>query len=343
MGHMKNRARCANPPVLLLHNVDETWEPADIGEALKEVDQLEKALREEGYPVTSVPVYDADLGKCLRNYDPRDFIVLNWCDELPGLSRSEALVAESLETLRFTYTGSSPCVLAGSWDKGKVKQVLEQSGIPTPLWRVFDVPHQDGWANFPAIVKPAFEHSSSCLTSDAVVLTPEKLRLRIAYVLEKLHQPALVEDFIDGREFHVTIWGDDKIEMLPPAEMDFGAFPDVHDRLCTFDSKFKPGSRHYDQIGLRLPAPLSEEELLTLEETSKAAYQALGCRDYARLDIRLRGGVFYVLDVNPNPDISAEASLAYAAQAAGYSYGAMVSRMLHLAASRHPVFRSAGL
>ena len=124
---MENRTRRTNPPVLLLHNVDETWEPADMGEALKEVGQLEKALREEGHPVTSVPVYDADLGKCLRNYDPRDFIVLNWCDELPGLSRSEALVAESLETLRFTYTGSSPCVLAGSWDKGKVKQVLEQS------------------------------------------------------------------------------------------------------------------------------------------------------------------------------------------------------------------------
>src|SRR4030067_138080 len=99
MGHMENRARRANPPVLLLHNVDETWEPADIGEALKEVDHLEKALREEGHPVTNVPVYDADLGKCLRNYDPRDFIVLNWGDELPGLTRSEALVAESLAAL----------------------------------------------------------------------------------------------------------------------------------------------------------------------------------------------------------------------------------------------------
>ncbi len=340
---MEKRERRTNTPVLLLHNVDRTWEPADIGEALKGVDELEKALREEGHPVTSVPVYDADLEKVLRSYDPCDFIVLNWCEELPGLPRSEAVVAESLEALRFTYTGSSPGVLAGSWDKGKVKRVLDQSGVPTPLWGIFDVPHQNGWTKFPAIVKPAFEHASCGLTSDAVVLTPEEMHLRIAYVLEKLRQPALVEDFIDGREFHVTLWGDDQIEMLPPAEMDFAAFPDVHDRLCTFDSKFRPGSRHYDRIGLRLPAPLSEEESLALEETAKAAYEAMGCRDYARLDIRLRGGVFYVLDVNPNPDISAETSLASAAEAAGYSYGAMVSRMLNLAARRHPLFGSPGL
>jgi len=126
--------------------------------------------------------------------------------------------------------------------------------------------------------------------------------------------------------------------MLPPVEMDFSRFADVHDRLCTYDSKFTPGSRHYDGIQARVPAPLSDEESARLEDTVVRAYHALGCRDYARLDIRLRDGLFYVLDVNPNPDVSPDASVACAAEAAGYSYGALVSELVHLAAHRHPVF-----
>jgi D-alanine-D-alanine ligase len=335
---MAEERRRTDLPVLLLHNLDDTWEPADFERALEDIDHLETALRAEGHPVINVPVYDADLEGSLRNYDPKDFIVLNWCEELPGVPRSEALVAEALEDLMYTYTGSTPAVLAVSWDKEKVKRLLDQSGLPTPLWRIFDLPQSDGWNRFPAIVKPTHEHASACVTPEAVVLTPEKLHDRIAYVIENYDQPALVEDFIDGREFHVTLWGDDAIEMLPPAEMDFGAFENVQDRLCTFDSKFSPGSRHYDQIGLRLPAPLDEREMRTLETVAQAAYQIIGCRDYARLDIRLRDGIFFVLDVNPNPDISSETSIVYAAQAAGYSYGSMMSRMLNLAARRHPVY-----
>jgi D-alanine-D-alanine ligase len=131
--------------------------------------------------------------------------------------------------------------------------------------------------------------------------------------------------------------------MLPPAEMDFSAFKDVHDRLCTFDSKFKPGSRHYDQIRLSLPASLTEEEFQNLERVAQDAYRVVGCRDYARLDIRLRDGIFYVLDVNANPDISSDTSIACAAEFAGYSYGAMLSKMVNLAVHRHPALRPHGL
>jgi len=325
-------------PVLLLHNLDDTWDPADLERALEEVDKVETALRAEGHPVINVPIYDADVEGSLLDYNPEDFIVLNWCEELPGVPCSEAMVAEALESLMYTYTGSTPDVLAVSWDKEKVKHLLDRSGVPTPMWRIFDDAHRDGWNRFPAIVKPAHEHASACLTPEAVVLNPQTLQERIAYVIQNYDQPALVEDFIDGREFHVTIWGDDAIEMLPPAEMDFGAFENVQDRLCTFDSKFRPGSRHYDQIGLRLPAPLSEKEYSNLEAVARAAYQIIGCRDYARLDIRLRDGIFFVLDVNPNPDISSDTSVVYAAQFAGYSYGSMMSRMLNLAARRHPVY-----
>lgn len=229
-----------------------------------------------------------------------------------------------------------PPALTLSWDKRRVKRLLERSGLPTPRWRVYDRAEPDGWSCFPAIVKPALEHCSVGVTSEAVVLTPDELRARIAYVLEAFGQPALVEDFVDGRELHVSLWGNGTVEMLPPAEMDFSAFADVRDRLCTYDSKFSPGSLHYDRIELRLPAPLDEGEYARLERTALATYRVLGCRDYARLDIRLRDGVPYVLDVNPNPDISADTSTALAARVAGYSYGALLSRLVGFAATRRP-------
>jgi D-alanine-D-alanine ligase len=330
--------RCKDLSVLLLHNLDGGWEASDLEKTLEEIDTLEKAIRDEGHPVTNVPVYDSDLASRLKGFHPSRHIVLNWCEGFPGVPFSEASVASSLESLGFVYTGSTPQVLALSWDKGKVKHLLRDSGIPTPAWRLYNDLETDGWGTFPAIVKPAREHASSGVTSDAVVLNPEKLRARIAHVLEYFQQPALVEDFIDGREFHVSLWGNSSVEMLPPAEMDFSAFKDVQDRLCTFESKFKPGSRHYDQIKLSLPASLDREEFEALEQVAHAAYRVMGCRDYARLDIRLRDGVFYVLDVNPNPDISSDTSMACAAEVAGYSYGAMLSKMVHLAAHRHPVF-----
>jgi D-alanine-D-alanine ligase len=101
-----------------------------------------------------------------------------------------------------------------------------------------------------------------------------------------------------------------------------------------------PGSKHYEGIKTLLPAPLDGVDLRSLERVCQDAYRAGGCRDYGRIDVRLRDGLFYVLDVNPNADISADASLACAAEVAGYSYGEMASRIVRLAAKRHPRLES---
>jgi len=111
-------------------------------------------------------------------------------------------------------------------------------------------------------------------------MNTDDLIQRIAFVQDTFKQPAIVEDFIDGREFHVTLWGNSNIEMLPPAEMDFAAFNNLRDRLCTFDSKFKPGSLHYEKIDMRIPAILTDQETRRLKQTAMQAYQVTGCRDY---------------------------------------------------------------
>ncbi len=155
-------------------------------------------------------------------------------------------------------------------------------------------------------------------------------------MIETFTQPALIEDFIDGREFHVPLWGNGDVEMLPPVEMDFSAFGDIHDRLCSYDAKFVPESEAYREIKSYVPARLTEREMAELEATSKAAYEAIGCRDYGRIDIRFRDGVFYVLDVNPNADISARMpAWRWLPRRPATRTAPMASRILGLAAQRH--------
>jgi len=329
-----------NLPVLLLYNLDRTWLPDEIQESRDEAHKLSTGLRDVGHPVTVVPIYDTDLKTPLSRFAPDEHVIFNWCEGVPGIPWSDALVAETLESLSYAYTGASSDVLRLSQDKYRVKRLLDERQVPTPRWQLYTTPDGDDWTGFPAIVKPSQEHCSFGVTTEAVVLDRPALRRRIEYVLDEFHQPALVEDFIDGREFHISLWGNGVIQMLPPAEMDFAAFDNVRDRLCTFESKFSPDSQHYQGIELLLPASLTESESARLEQVAVAAYRTVGCRDYARLDIRLRDGVFYVLDVNPNADLSSISSTAYAAEVAGYSFGAMGSRLVNLAARRHPVFGS---
>jgi len=329
--------RLTDLAVLLLHNVDSSWELSEIAAVNEAVSAMTCALMQAGHPVVEVPVTHSDLVEILKPFSPESCIVFNWCEDLPGIPRSDVKVTEILEALKFAYTGASPQILSLSWDKAAVKTLMNAKSIPLPRWRLFSAPEPDGWNCFPAIVKPAYEHCSYGISADAVVMNTEDLMKRIAFVRDTFKQPAIVEDFIDGREFHVTLWGNSDVEMLPPAEMDFAAFNNLRDRLCTFDSKFKPGSLHYEKIDMRIPAKLTVKEYRRLKQTALSAYQVTGCRDYARIDLRLREGIFYVLDVNPNADLSPETSMIFAAETVGLTYGAVGSRLINLAAWRHPV------
>lgn len=326
-------------PVLLLHNMSPDWTPEESREAEQDVSMLGDALAGLGHQVELLAVEDERLAGRLESYDPRDHIVFNWCEELPGVPRSEPEVAAVLERLGFVFTGSPSNVLSLSHDKPQVKRILEEWNLPTPPWAVFGEPGADGWDIFPAIVKAAHEHCSIGISPESVVASPAELEGRIAFILDEHKQPALVEQFIDGREFHVSAWGNGRVTMLPVAEMDYGALTDIRDRLFTYEAKYVPGSRLYETIDLRVPAELDPSARSALEQIVLATYRATGCRDYGRIDVRLRDGIFYVLDVNPNPDINAQTSLTYAAAEEGYSYGEMGSRIVNLAAARHPAFR----
>jgi D-alanine-D-alanine ligase len=327
-----------NLPVLLLFDLDPDWSVNDQEEVLDLTSQLDKAIRSLGCQTTLVPVFDNDLSLLLAQYDPLDYIVFNWCESIPGIAHSEWLVAEFLEQKGYTFTGAGSLTLELAHDKRRIKQLLDRSGIRTPRWKIFSNASKIRWNSYPAIVKPSREHCSEGIDRGAVVMAENELIDRVSYIREKFRQPALVEEFIDGRELHVSLWENGSIDMLPPAEMEFSLFKDEHDRICSYEAKFVPESEQYRKINTLLPAPLTEEELGNIEDICRAAYVVAGCRDYARIDLRIRDGVPYVIDINPNADISPDTSTILAAELAGYSYGEFGGRIISLAARRHPVW-----
>lgn len=325
-------------PVLLLYNLDPKWSVREQSEVIDITSQVGKELCIAGYPTTLVPVTNSDLDSVLSDYNPLEYIVFNWCESLPGMHHSESLVVEYLEKHGFTFTGASSATLALTLDKCRVKQLLDESGILTPRWETYDKGSSINWKRFPAIVKPSREHCSEGINRDAVVTTEASLKNRIRYIIKRFQHPALVEDFIAGRELHVSLWGNENIEMLPPAEMEFSSIKDEYDRLCTYEAKFVPESEKYKKINTLLPAPLNERELRDVEQACKDAYVLMGCHDYARIDLRMKDGLFYITDINPNADICPDTSTISAAEFAGYPYNDFLGRLVLFAAERHPIW-----
>ena len=328
----------ATLPVLLLHNIDPAWPQTDIDLCLTLGDMMSAELQNTGHPLIRVQVEDDQLARILSDYDPNEVVVFNWCEEVPGIPRSAWMVAQELERQGFTYTGADYPALVLSQDKRQIQQRLKDACVPTPVWEVYCSASELGWHLFPAIVKPAFEHYSLGIERESVVQSEAELARRVNYVVEKYQQPVLVEEFIDGREFHVGVVGNSRLQVLPPAEIDFSIFEDIHDRLCTYEANFNPDTLAYQNSWAKLPVKFTPEELRKMEKAVLGAYRATNCRDYARMDIRMRDGEFYVLDVNHNADLSPDNSLIKAAELVGYSYGEFASLLVTLAAERHPLF-----
>ncbi len=324
--------------VLVVYNIEKKWDLTEIRDARSSGRILYEALRKEGIEAFIEELSNPRLETILEKHTPENTIVFNLCEALPGIPNSERRVAEIIQEMGFTYTGNVPEVIELSYDKQKTKELMVSLGIRVPYGTLLSAEEAADWKLFPAIVKPSREHCSLTLTDKSVVSDTSSLREQIRLVNNELNQPAMVEDFIDGREFHVSIWNNGQPEILPLAEMDFSAFSKTNERLCTYDSKFIPGSGHYEKIETLIPAPLDERLYKKLENKALATWHGFGCLDYARFDFRLRDDKFYLLDINPNNDISFDTSFALAAEAGNYSYGQMARRIVMMAAERHPVF-----
>lgn len=302
-----------------------------------EVYAVEEALHELGFSpgLIAIERVDRELMATLQKLAPR--FVFNLCEGLAGRSDMEMCVAGLLELLGLPYTGSPPLALGLALDKFRAKRLLSAARIRTPrcwLFQPGDVLKNSN-VKFPAIVKPVREDASLGVTSSSVVKNAGQLQRQVDYIHSHYSQPALVEEYIDGRELNVALLGGPTPQVLPISEIDFSGLPENEPRIVSYQAKWVPLSPLYQNTVPVCPAALEPRLESRVAETARRAFLEIGCRDYARVDIRLDArGCPYVLEVNPNPDISPSAGLARSAQAAGLSYTELIGRIVECVLAR---------
>ncbi|MBN1816991.1 MAG: GNAT family N-acetyltransferase [Sedimentisphaerales bacterium] len=227
-------------------------------------------------------------------------------------------------------TGNETPGLLLSLDKFKSKAVLQGLGLPCPQGRVFSPGQEIRFSHFfegPYIVKPLWSDASEGIDNRSIVSSKgRRLKEAILRVHEQTRQPALVEEYIEGRELNVSvIWKQGKPQVLPLAEIDFSAFGADRPRIVGYQAKWKADSFEYNHTPRIIPAPLPVKLAERIRFLAISACQALDCRDYCRVDFRVsRAGQPYILEVNANPDISPDAGFAAALAAAGISFQTFV-------------------
>ncbi len=323
------------PKVVLLHNHDNSWTPQDIIETDRDRRIALEALRKFGYETTDVKVYHS-VTEALRprRLDPREWIVFNWCEGYADRPWDYGGVTEELEQLGYSYTGADTWSHHVSIDKGRVQAVLRAGGVSIPRGRVMQPAADLDWSIFPAIVKPINQHGSYGIDHHAIVRDVRQLRQRLEYVREEFRASAVVEEFIAGREFQVSVWGNRQVEVLPEVEVTFGCAPGWEERVYTYEMKFDHDGPLHHNAGFVCPSMLTPQLRAKIGRVCRAAYRAMRCRDYARVDLRVRDEQVYVVDVNPNPDINSESLLVIAANAVGLSYEEVVARIAEFAVER---------
>lgn len=301
---------------------------------LDQVKAVEEALKKLGFDYQLFPLGDGieELIKSLRTHKPD--VIINLSEGYMGDSSLEMHVPSVLEILGIPYTGSSPLTLGLCQDKGLAKDVLRAHGVPTPKYRVMSnfEPPED--LSFPLIVKPLREDASIGITRRSFVRNLMELERQVRYVNSTYGQPALVEEYISGREFNVSIVGNEEPMVLPVSEIVFEY--DEDPKIVDYKAKWLKDSEEYVKTKPVCPARIDESLKSKVEETAVGAYRALRCRDYARIDIRLdaRTGTLYVLEVNPNPDISPDSGFARSLRAAGIPFEEFVNMIIGFALKR---------
>jgi D-alanine-D-alanine ligase len=289
-----------------------------------------EALKEAGHQVVCIEGNERFLETI--HHVPID-IAFNMCEGICGESR-ESHIPAILEMLGIPYTGSGVLSLALSLDKPAAKRMFEYSGVNTPQFEVFPpgVTPIGTSLKFPCFVKPAHEGSSMGITPSSRVDNEFDLVKEVARIHRLYKQEALVEEYIDGRELTVGILGNEDPIFLPIMEINFDPCPDPHKGI--YSRLFK--AKWSDDLFYLCPAPLSEEVEYGLRSLALSAFHALGCRDVARVDIRIdRSGSMHVLEVNPLPGLSPGYSdLPRMAEAGGIDYVTLVNMILNNAIER---------
>lgn len=266
-------------------------------------------------------------------------LFFNLCDGIGNIPKTEHKVPEYLDQMRLSYTGANASSLILTTNKVLTKKIFDQNRIPTPKFVVYEtVPEEiPSKLDFPLFAKPVAEDCSLGITADSIVENMADLKRDVKRLLEKYHQPVLVEEYIPGRELNVTILGNgNKAVVLPISEISFGRFFLGKAKFVDFRAKWVENSLSYKHTVGVCPARLDGTLQKKIERLALLAYYSCGGRDYARIDIRLaRDQTPYFLEVNLNCDISPEMGAFRSARVYGLSYSQFISRIAVAASERY--------
>ncbi len=249
---------------------------------------------------------------------------------------TESYVAGLLQWQGVPFTGSSMHTLPLARNKHLTKQLFRGAGLPTAnFFTVDDLPVPPCELEWPVIVKPACQDASVGLDQDSVCTDQYQLEQRVQFILETYGPPVLVEEYIRGREFNVALMELPDLESLPPSEIVFPQEKPGFWPILTYACKWKPGTDEYDLTPPKYPADISPRLAGRLRAIARQAYRLLDCRDYARVDFRVRpNGKPYILEVNPNPEISDDAGFAGCLSSVHTSYRGFIVRLIQHALNR---------
>jgi len=334
---------CYNAPVSIYQvyngkpkEYDGTVDDTSESSFVNELDALITSMKKYFAHVETLAV-TKKIGETIRKISSiNPDAIFNMVESVEGNATFEAFHAGVFDLLDIPYTGNQPQALGNCLNKTFAKQVLRANGIKTPGSFTF-TPHsrisQKSFSlQFPVITKLAKEDASIGISEHSVVSSFENLRKQIKFLTSTYKQDVIVEEYIAGREFNIAVLGN---TALPISEIDFSGLPDHLPKIVTYEGKWISESLYYKHTNPKCPAKLSERQRKNIEATALATFNAMECRDYARVDIRLdRNNVPYVIEVNPNPDISTDSGFARAAKASGLHYEEMLFKIINLALHR---------
>lgn len=293
----------------------------------KTIDSIRDAIASYGHTVVMLEA-TSELARSLSDSNV-DFVfnIAEGMKESPKGRNREALIPALCELLGIPFTGSDSATLGLCLDKGLTKKILKQHDIETPEFQIFETGKEriNKALRFPLIVKPIAEGTSKGIGDKSVVETEDALREVIVQSIDRYAQPALVEEYITGREFTVGLLGEKRPRVLPPMEI---VFTDTSQKHPVYSFAIK---QDWDKhVAYECPAKLTVAELRNIERAAKDTFEALDCRDVARVDLRMaKDGTIYVIEVNPLPGLTPNFSdLVLIAQAAGIDYRTLIGEIM---------------
>ena len=268
-------------------------------------------------------------------------IVFNIAEGRDGPNR-ESHVPAMLEMLEIPYTGSDPMTLSLCLDKGRAKEILSFYKVSTPRFQVVSsISGQIKLKKFPLIVKPLHEGSSKGVKNDALIFSPSELKKKVEKIIVQYHQPALIEEYLNGREFTVAVMGNNgDTRVLPIVEIKFDNLPRDINHIYSYEAKWIWDNSKNPLDIFQCPADIDGELRDNIEEAALKAYKSLRCRDWCRIDIRLDSdNEPNILELNPLPGVLPKpednSCFPKAARTAGMSYNEMILSILNIARKRY--------